>query len=162
MIIVQQRLSELFDTLPDLNGNKVYFGEGTEKHLNKWLAGYFKSGVAPYPLIWMLPSEETENELTGYVEKRCEFILCTRNTDVEMLNPHRLATSFTNVLIPLYDAMIRSFKVGGIVSFDPEEITRSFHPNYSKNDNGEKNAVIDIWDALKIRLDLKIYGINQC
>jgi len=162
MIVVQERLAELFATLQTSQGNKVYFGEGTEKHLNKWLKGYLKEGKAPYPLIWMLPSDETENELTGYVEKDTQFILCTRNENVNMYNPERLATSFANVLIPLYDSMLHSFKVGGIVSYDQEELTRSFHPNYSKNDNGEQHGTIDIWDALKIRVDLKIYGINEC
>lgn len=162
MIIVQERLAVLFDTLPQIQGHKVYFGEGTEKYLNKWLKGYFKEGLAPYPLIWMLPSEETENELTGYVEKRTDFILCTRNENVDMFNPERLTTSFENVLVPLYNSMLRSFKVGGIVSYDQEDVTRSFHPNYSKSDSGEKNAAIDIWDAIKVTTDLKIYGINQC
>lgn len=160
MIVVQERLTTLFETLPLIGGKQPYFDGGSKKYLNRLLSGYFKEGVAPYPLIWMLDSSETENELVGYVEKRTTFILCTRNENIDMYTPQRLATTYKDVLIPLYDALLKSFKTGNIVVYDDESIDREFYPNYSVNE--KENRVIDIWDALEVTLDLKIYGINNC
>ena len=155
MIVVQERLTELFETLPLIGGKQPYFDGGSKEYLNRLLSGYFKQGEAPYPLIWMVNNTESENEINGYVEKQATFILCTRNTDVNMYRPERLATTYKDVLIPLYDAMLESFKTGGIASYDEESIDRQFHDNYSVTE--KKNSVIDIWDAIEVTLDLKIF-----
>ena len=160
MIVVQERLTELFDTLDEIQGHKPVFDSGTDVYLNKLLTGYFKEGKTPYPLIWMLPGDETEDEFLGKVEKRAEFILCTRNDNVDMYMPQRLATSFENVLIPLYDAILVGITKSHIATYDNRSVTRQLYPNYVVNEN--KNKTIDVWDAIKLTIDLEIHKDNNC
>ena len=160
MIVVQERLTELFETLPLIGGKQPYFDGGSKEYLNRLLSGYFKQGEAPYPLIWMLDNEETGVELHGYTEKRTTFILCTRNENLNMYTPQRIATTYKDVLIPLYNAIIRSFRTSGNISYNDESIDSRLYPNYSVTE--KKNKVIDIWDALEVTLELNINSINNC
>lgn len=160
MIVVQERLTELFDALDDIQGHKPVFDSGTDVYLNRLLTGYFKEGRTPYPLIWMLPSDESEDEYLGRVTKRAEFILCTRNDNVDMYMPQRLATSFLNVLIPLYDAILVEIDKSTFAKYDNRNVIRQLYPNYAVNE--KSNKTIDVWDAIKLTIDLEIFKDNNC
>ena len=64
MIIVEHKLRDVFNTIPEvlLNGSnttvKPFFSWGDKKALDKYIKGYQSNC---YPLIWLLPSEESED-----------------------------------------------------------------------------------------------------
>lgn len=160
MIIVEERLAELFNTLPTVDGFKIYFDSGNAKYLNRFLAGHFSDGKAPYPLIWMLETDEEHDREQNEVVKPLQLIICTRNENVNMYNPERWQTSYKNILVPVYDLVKDLLETSKISDIESKTIKVRKEPNYTKVDTAKKkdgkSPVIDIWDALFMACTVRI------
>ena len=156
MIDAQSRLAELFDTLPDMTIGSgtfdVRFDWGTQKDLNKWLK--LNRNNNKYPLIWLLtPVSDTGDEDT--IQGDYTLILATLNKDVDMGNRERSRRSFTLVLNPLYNNVIKALEKGSSIDFIGEQTKTNFY-NYSEDD--ESHEFTEIWDVIKLELSI---GINK-
>jgi len=154
MIVIEERLEELFSYLPATpDGFKPKYYYGDEKEINALIK---LSDGAIYPLIYQTSNEWTENAKNpNTVEAELVFVLAVQNT-VAMRNKERWATSYRNVLRPLYENIKTLFMHANIVTSDLA-FTVSNHPNYSENEvTKDKNKFIDIVDALVIRVTIKI------
>lgn len=146
MIIVEERLEEIFDHIPEIEGFKPTFGFGTRKDLISFLK-LRGSGSKPYPLIWLLTPYE-EDHLNGSKtvrSERMDFILAAQ-TNSTMINKDRLKKSFDKLLFPLckrFKEVLR--KASTISSSSDYKITK--HYNFGSE---ELSEVTDIWDVIKI------------
>lgn len=153
MIIVEDRLRELFNTLPqiDYDGNLYtpIFDHGNPNDLNKFIRQEEKK----YPLIW-LESEYPEDKTDLHtVNVSLSIILATYSGDLNQDNSQRLEDKFKKVLIPLLDNIDKAFERGNTILFEDRNyrVTKFF--NYGKN---QKHTSTDIWDAIKLEVDLNI------
>jgi len=156
MIVVEQRLSDLFNRLPDLidANNKPFkpvyhFGDGIEA--NEFIKRY-KHAV--YPLIYQTSLRETQNYRERTVDTTLEIVLCVQ-TRTDLLNSERWATTYKTMLVPLMENIMILFEKGGIIVSNFEYEIEKF-PNYSQTESKDANAFIDIVDALRFRLPCEI------
>lgn len=161
MIVVEERLQELFSQIPEIqlnsnNSNKPFFGWGKKEELNRYILNTDEKVL--YPLIWLLPSEDTQNILSEYATRQAVFILATRETRDELYNPQRYQGSYKNILNPLTSYVIQALQNSSITRIiNLDEIKVFKEPNYSDQ---EKNATIDEWDTVRIECNVEIN--NNC
>lgn len=151
MIVIEDRLRDLFNLIPDIQVNtnnlvKPKFGWGDKLELNRYLELYDSSS---YPLIWLLPDEDKHNYRTEFVERDLTLILATLETRKDLLNPQRYQGSYKYVLNPLTSYVTQSLLNSSIINrVLSDEISVFKHPNYTDK---EENGTIDKWDAVKIK-----------
>lgn len=150
MIIVENRLIEAFDMLPEIGGIKPTYRWGNEEHLLKLLELFSKSNATPYPLIYQVTNEDEPNNVNTEVDLK--LILAVRNIDTALLNENRWAMTYKDVLFPLAQNIITVFNKSGIFLWNGQYKLYKF-PNYG---NGKENFTTDIWDALRIDTNIKI------
>lgn len=159
MIVFENKLAELFDTLPlmNVNGNdyKVFFNWGTEEVLNKYLA--LKDIQSRYPLIWLTISEDTYKTGTNFVRRNnARLILAMHSDKVDYFNPEVFNTDYKVVLNPLLANVLKALRNSSVSRMDLEYKVQRL-PNYSVNGS---NATLDVWNALI--LDCSIELTNNC
>ena len=166
MIIVEESLKKLIEQIPEIQINaalsrKPSFHWGDELELGKYIK--LRDGAA-YPLIWLLPGEDTYISKGGArynkVERICSFVLATRETRKELLNTERYRRSYDIVLNPLLDYLLTCLTKSNIVEQLDNEFIVLREPNYSAE--SEKNATIDIWDAIKFDIKLRFKDNINC
>jgi len=153
MIVVEERLAEVFAQLPPIGGVacKYHFGDGIEA--NKFIKG---ANHDVYPLVY-----QTSNNWTGMVVPEIEvetdlvLLLCVQNLNQDMYNSERWATSYRNVLLPLFENVDKALQRSGIISSDYRYSVRNY-PNYSERESKENNKFIDIVDAIEVSLRVTI------
>jgi len=153
MIVVEECLMQLFNTfIPEA---KYHFGD--DKEANAFIKG---SNGNSYPLIYQTSNNWRDGVNKRFIETDLVFILAVRNEHTDMYNTNRWATSYRNVLLPLYEKVKAIFTQSKIIlSATDYEVTN--HPNYSEVETTKaKNKFIDIIDALEVRVTLKI--TNGC
>lgn len=154
MIVPEEILRAIVATMPAIQINANYsnnpqFGDGDDMELNRWLK---LKKEAAYPLIWLLPNKEKHLNYGVECDRECQFVIATRETNKDLYNAERYQKSFKVVLLPVCENLINALKVSSVtdlISTDWEIIKA---PNYTKND---KNATIDLWDALKLTVKVK-------
>ena len=159
MIVFENRLAELFDTLPLMNVNsndyKVFFNWGTQDVLNKYLA--LTDIQSRYPLIWLTNSDDTYKTGTNYVRRdNVRLVLAMHSDKSDYFNPEVFNTDYEVVLNPLLDNVLKALKNSSISRMDLEYKVQRL-PNYSVNDN---NGSLDVWNA--ITLDCSIELTDNC
>lgn len=160
MIVIEDRLTELFSLIPEIqinsiNSKKPVFSWGEKEELNRWIELYDSS---LYPLIWLLPSKDTHNLQSNLVEKNVSLIIATLETRDELLNPQRYKGSFQSVLNPLTDYVLQALENSSITRLvNPSNVDILKKPNYSDR---EENGTIDKWDA--VRIDCEVEFNNNC
>ena len=164
MIIVEERLKELFATLPDSvyqgSSYPVSFDFGSHKDLLRFMNSErkFKGGVQ-YPLIWLETPIERVNFRNNDVELSGLTLVLATLSNSEQSNSQRLETTFKPTLNPLYDNVIKALSKSGFTQIvNNSNVTQTNYYNYGVDEN--ENQTTDIWDAIKIDLDL-IMG-NEC
>ena len=160
MIVAEHNIRSIIDTIPSIRINdelttKPNFHWGDDKELARYLE--IEADNA-YPLIWLLPSQDEYEYFGKEVNKKCDFIIATREANVNLLNDQRFINSFDTVLNPLCDRLIHGLKVSTISDIEQDWKISKF-PNYSKAD---KNGTIDLWDALKLTINVKFTNTNNC
>ncbi len=158
MIIVEERLKELFNTLPDItvgqNSYPVSFDFGSHKDLLRFMNSQrkFQGGVS-YPLIWLETPFERDILRDGKINLSGLTLILATLSDSEQSNSTRLEVAFKTTLIPLSELVIEALKKSGFTQIinDGQRKETNFY-NYGVNE--EENQTTDIWDVIKIELDL--------
>ncbi len=156
MIVVQNRLVESFDILPEVAGVKPVYRWGNEHHLIKLLQLFEKEAQSPYPLIYQISNMSSQNEQRNEVTVDLSLVLAVRNKETQLLNENRWAMTYKDVLFPLAKNIETLFKKSQVFRWDGEYKLYEF-PNYG---SGKENFTVDIWDAL--RFDTRIIITNNC
>ena len=161
IIVVEERLAEIFETLPayiDDKGNefKPLFKFGDNKELLAFLKQN-EGSKSPYPLIWLVYPYEENHQRTHVQIDNMDLILAVE-TNSEMFNEERFETTYKDVLFPLYDNIRTLFDQANIISTDDTYRVVKY-PNYG-NLEGTENETVDIWDALKMTFNCQI--TNWC
>ncbi len=161
-IELEKVLEAMFAFLPDMEGIDtsttfpVVFGYGDEVELNGFLAN--REVSTTYPLVWLLfPVKETTERHLLQVDKMTLVLAVETNENME--NPQRMRETFEKILMPLLDNVKHVFKTANIINME-DSFAFEKHPNYSKTNAREENAVISIWDALKVTFSFKVF--NTC
>lgn len=152
MIVVEQRLSDVFEQLPEIDGFKPVYKWGNEFHLKSQLKLFAESNISPYPLIYQLSNSSEQSVIERTCETNLVLILACRNTDTTLLNENRWAMSYKELLYPLLVYIETCFHKAGVFHWDGKYKISEF-PNYG---NGTENNTIDIWDALKLETSITI------
>jgi hypothetical protein len=158
MIVIENRLTEMFAYLPEMQGpnNLLYkptFMYGTQKQLLDFLRQN-STGASKYPLIWLIyPYEETHNR-SDVVFTNMTLVLAVE-TNSSMLNTQRMKETFEKVLIPLFDNIKICFHKANISNVsDVYEVIK--FPNYSETPEQNENATTYLWDAMRITFSGKL------
>lgn len=152
-IKVESRLREMFAFLPTIGAFQSVFKAGDQKELLSFFAQ--SQGNANYPLVWLdMPFEEKH-----FNRKRVDItgltLILAVETNSEMLYSERLETTFADVLYPLLDKVLDVFSVSNTLSYDSDFSITKFG-NYSEQAEGTEGEFADIWDAIKLTLDVEI------
>lgn len=160
MIVVENRLREIFNTLPqvnipDANGNpvpySVSFDWGTIEDLNLWL-----KQNATYPLIWLETGfEETHNSSKEEVSVALSFKIATSGLKSSLLNQQRIASTFDLVLFPVLENVRKAFERANTVQLQNTDWKILKFYNWSTTEGMETTQV---WDALRFDVELIING----
>lgn len=158
-IVVEERLLELFDKLPPTSDGfkPVYhFGDGIE--LNQFVK---HNDYAVYPLIYQSSLRCNINtDRDEAVLSPLEFFIAVK-TETELNNKERWATSYKNVLQPLYINIQRLFEVSGIIRYEQSQVWQQERfPAYSQTEGRTESKTIDIIDAIRVSLNCTIE--NRC
>lgn len=161
MIIVEDKLEEIFDYLPAMKYEvgseysfKPVFGFGDQMELNKFLKNKESESTKPYPLIWLLYRYNEKHEKKKVVLNDIVLILAT-NTNAEMSNRDRIETNFKKVLIPLYDNILEALTKSVNINLEDDRGVVKF-PNFSEEVNREQSFTTELWDALKTTWNFEI------
>ena len=106
MIVVEDRLAEMFAYLPEMVNSvgatfKPTFMYGDQKQLLDFLRQNSK-GTSKYPLIWLVyPFNETHTR--SRVEFQSLTLVLAVETNSVMLNSQRMKETYANILIPLFN-----------------------------------------------------------
>lgn len=163
MIIIEDRLQELFETLPTIPSGdpdqptaQPQFGFGTEKQLLVFLQDFEKQSVYPYPILWY----ETPRRSTGPKQIRtvsgATFIIATP-TKEGWSNKQRLKSTVAQRIEPVAELMFKALRKSGFTRIIGQNTSYEdeLFLNYGNPDQSE-NKVPYIWDAMRITLDLEV------
>jgi len=154
MIIVEERLTNVFSQLPEIDGLKPQYESGNDDHLNKFLIAMAKDSKSAYPLIYQVSNSDDQDSRANHTIVNLVLILATRNTQTELLNSNRYAMSYRNVLNPLLENIEKAFYRAGIFDWDGKYKIEKFM-NYG---DGKANKTVDIWDAIRFSTTITING----
>lgn len=158
MIVFENRIAEIVETLPMINGFKVnYEWVKNAKEVNRYLL----LKEQPYPVIFLISGKtngvRTDDGVFQEVNRDAVFILATRELDTNLINSQRLESSYKNILNPLTELFIDSLENSSISRVSQNGFSVELIPNY---ENSTKNGQIDIWDAVRLQGEITIN--NQC
>ena len=156
MIIVEDRFKEMFDYLPELENDdaeyEVVFKVGDKYEMDAFLK--VESLKSPYPLIWLLyPFIEKQKEKSVDLEN--VSIVLAVDTSSEMLSEQRLDETYKKVLIPLYENIVKLFRLSNTISANGEYDVTKFM-NYSDESGDNESKVAELWDAMKVTFSCTI------
>lgn len=159
MIILENRLTEVFDQLPEIDGFKPVFDFGNQFHLDALLKRYSENNTCIYPLVYLdiTEYEEDHEQFEQEMTTDIKLIVACQNTDTTLLNKNRWAMSYDKVLFPMTENIKKAMLGANIFNWDGRFKIKKF-PNYG---NGDENKPIDIWDALTIRIS-NVIVTNDC
>ena len=158
MIIVEERLKELFATLPPItvgqNSYPVSFDFGSHKDLLRFMNSErkFQGGVS-YPLIWLETPFEREVLRDGKIVLNGLTLVLATLSNSEQSNTERLELAFKTTLIPLQELLLESLLKSGFTQIinDGKRNETNFY-NYGVDET--ESFTDDVWDVITIELDL--------
>ena len=156
-IIVEDRLEAVFAYLPEQtlgsDSFKPVFKVGDEDDL----FAFFKQskGNTNYPLVWLQMPYLEEHKNRGKVEITGLNLVLAVETNTNMLNAERMELVFKPKLYPLLDNIIDIFRVANIISHNGDFNITKF-TNYSNEVNSKEGEFVDVWDAIKLTIDVVI------
>lgn len=161
-VVVEDKLMALFELIPErtymqsglpYTTPKPTYHFGGSKECNKFIVA-MKREV--FPLIYQTSNSSTGNDKSGYVTTDITLILAT-HTSTTLLNDQRWATTYRNILMPLLDDVLNTFKRSQIIAWDGDYTVENL-PNYSATDAQDQNAFVDIVDAVVFSATITIDG----
>jgi len=166
MIVLEDRLAEIFATLPDIvNAGGSFgatFGYGDDLELNKFLKA--RIGEKVHPLIWLVYGNKEQHDKNDKVliSNSTTLIIASKTLD-SPLNEQRIKTTYATILNPTLDNVKKALKssrttkvlpIGDNVFFDVVK-----YPNYTSESIQTSAKTIHIWDAIKLTVNLEV---NNC
>lgn len=142
-------LTDLFKTMPEVQGKKPCFSFGLEQ-LNR----YIQEQKEPYPLAYLVSNEERGTKQDTEREVPVTLILAV-NTDAKMWNEERYLLTF-KVLDELVERIIEGFSKTANINWDGNFNKRRFNKYTESNEN----ITIDLIDAYRFECQLTI--TNKC
>lgn len=136
--------------------HKPVFEFGDVDDLKKTLQTY---GEKALPLIWMLPTNPVQLEYGLMQEADVTINLCTRETDVSLLNLARLRKSYHLTLEPLWNDLQRQMFLTHQICIIEETITIQKFPDYKVGGEREQN---DLWDVLQLTFTCQFNAESEC
>jgi len=153
MIVVEDRLRELFATLPVINISGTDFGMVFDFGTAEDLEIFLKQEQKKYPLIWLETGfEETHNTYEDALDVSVSLKIATSGFDSTLLNQVRLTTTFKDVLIPVLENVRKAFERSNTVLLQSTEFKVTKYYNYGSDNSQEQS---EIWDAIRFDVDLK-------
>lgn len=166
MIIAESRLGEVFATLPevtDLDGNhfKPKYDFGSEEDLLVFINDNRDAQTNTYPLIWVQTPLQVKGDMPRLKVKLSLVIATCSSSDLP--NTERLKVSFTPLLIPTHENVIKAFQRSGFIKLlDRDREIRTHFYNYGVQKNSKKaSQATDIWDALKFECEIEMSDCAQ-
>lgn len=152
-IVIEDKLSAMFDYLPYIKTYKPMFKVGDENELLVFFRQSERN--SSYPLIWLIqPYEEQHINRKRVNIKNLSLILAVQ-TNYDLLNAERMVKTFP-ILYELLDNILDVFTISNTLSFDLSYNIVKF-PNYDHSETlTSEGSVVDIWDAIKLTLDVEI------
>ena len=177
MIVVEERLKELFDTigtydLPDEENNindpgqsfPLTFGYGSHKELLKVLRKRSDNQAIIYPLIWLV-MPFTEDIFSRYTKCNLRLILAMNNKNVNQFNDERNQYTYKLYLNPYIELIKQSLvkantidlvtKTSNVFNF----FTQEKYPQYGLPEDFEgsdRNKTFHFWDAIVLDFEAKV------
>lgn len=177
MIVVEERLKEVFDTigtyeLPEETNNisnpgqsfGLTFGYGSHKELLKVLKKRSENNSLIYPMLWLV-MPFTEDIFTNYTKSDFRVVLAMNNKNVNQFNDERNKYTYRLYLNPYIDLIKQSLikantidlitKSGNIFNF----FTQTKYPQYGVPedfDGSDQNKTFHFWDAIVLDFEAKI------
>tara|TARA_Y100000310_G_C20502372_1_gene724647 strand:+ start:149 stop:655 length:507 start_codon:yes stop_codon:yes gene_type:complete len=149
-IIVENRFKEVLAHMPEFinpdttTAYSYHIKVGPEEDINP----YLKKSKEPYPLIWLTyPFIET-HKINKVECKNISFVIAVKGNSTKLLDD-RFDDVYVNRLMPMFSTFKHVIEKANIIKTTNEYDVVKF-PNYTKKD---KNATIDIWDAIKVTFD---------
>jgi hypothetical protein len=155
MIVVEDKLTAIFDQLPLIKGFKPKFNWGSQDTLNLYLSQLKQTNK--YPLIWLVESPDTVN--VRMVEKSIKLIIAKQSVHTTNTNPIIWETEFKEVLNPLLENVIKALERSTITEIKDSKYKIQRISNYSE-DNGKTAKTIDNWNVIILELD--VYFKENC
>lgn len=164
MIVTEHVVRDIIKGFPEIQlgtiTTNVKFHWGDEKELNRYIQ---LNKTASYPLVWLLPSEENYIGALGQnVNRVCSFVIATRETRKDLFNNQRYAKSFDVVLNPILGYLVHGLSSSNITSRINDSWKVFKFPNYSASEEGDENGTIDLWDAIKLDIEVNFNGDLKC
>lgn len=162
MIIAESRLGDIFATLPevaDLDANlfKPRYDFGSEEDLLVFINDNRDAKVNTYPLIWVQTPLRVKGQMPR-LSVKLNLIMATCSSS-DLPNTERLRVSFTPLLIPVYENVIKAFNRSGFTKLmNRENEVRTHFYNYGVQG---KSQGTDIWDALKLECEIEMSDCAQ-
>ncbi|WP_424493893.1 hypothetical protein [Salinimicrobium sp. GXAS 041] len=156
MIVVEERIYEILNQLPAVDGDKPVYAWGDLKHLNKWIKLKREAEDPTYPLIYQTSKKETQDIRKKLVTTPWEIVIATQNTNTSLTNDERWALSFRNVLNPIAERIAEGFDKSGIINWEGVVDLERFG-NFGE---GNEHFTVDIWDAITFKATITIN--NKC
>lgn len=155
-IIPEDRLAEIFDTLPAIDGGNdpdvtPEYDFGTETQLYQFLESKLKEKKYPYPLIWAETPIETDGD-NERVTFELPLIIVTR-TEAKFSNRERLKRTVKQRLIPTLKNIKIALKESGFTTILGDTYKKSVFYNYGSQDETSHQSA-EIWDAIKIKMQI--------
>ena len=82
MIVVEERLHEIFSQLPLIDNKQPVYAWGDLHHLNKWV----KEKPDTYPLIYQISKDELQKTQQRRVRTEWDAVIATQNPNTDCLN----------------------------------------------------------------------------
>lgn len=152
MIVIEERLNEIFEQLPEIDGFKPVYKWGDEFHLIKQLQLFSDGNKSIYPLIYQTSNSSEQDRYMKQATTNLVFVLACRNTEVDLTNEQRWRMSYKNILYPLVQNIETALVLSGITTWNGKYSIQEF-PNYG---DGKLNETTDIWDALTFETTITI------
>lgn len=160
MIVVEEVLQALFSQITEwfflddeanrIDVRKPQYHFGDVKEANRFITD---KNTDCYPLIYQILGEETH--LKGYVTTNLQLVLCTQNKNIEQYNDVRWKISYEKVLLVLLERVQACLEQSNVIHSEFNYTIRK-EPNYSETPSKERNAFVDIVDAIVVNVDVVI------
>ena len=170
MIVFEEQVERLVNVMPplvDANSisHKICYDWGTVDVLNKFLLQ--ATTETPYPLIWLVPSKDTNDLREPSVTRRARLIFATLSYNSDQFNRFQYQNDFKEILQPTVNNFLKALSQSGISRYDDTSFETERIPNYSvlyreDSEDKSKTAQIAVWNAIVLDATITFSGVSSC
>ena len=158
MIVTESILQEIFAQLPKyIDSNNSEFQPKFEWGDQADLLLFLKTiSGNKYPLVWLVNGDQSVDNVSKRVTRKCKFIIAKDSRNVTNRNPTVWINDFTKCLNPLLKNIITALEASGATAISGDYVERR-EANYT-----EENLMkaTDFWNV--IVLDVTVIFKDRC